>query len=166
MAMLRRGVRSRLESLRQVSRALQEVADDIWPSVEYAVDLQWLSKFWKSTRGICRRAAQRARRARRSEELPLMDSDPEPQAELQEGDHQQVVASAERDMEAGHGHSTGNPGEGLGHRSSDALVVPQQSSQPLAPEAGATGGGEAMNLEDCPVPLQPGNTQGAKALSG
>ena len=89
MAMLRRGLRSRLESLRQVSAAIQDIADEVWPSVEFEQEVpaekhaQWLSKFWKSMRGVCRRAAHRARREllrAREREVPdmEMDSDPEP----------------------------------------------------------------------------------------
>ena len=90
--MLRRGSRSRLESLRQVSQTIQEVVQDMWPTVERAeeepseVHSRWLTNFWRSTRAVCRRAAQRARRERLRTQVVVqpdfeVDSDPDPPRE-------------------------------------------------------------------------------------
>ena len=97
-SMLRRGMRSKLESLRQVSGAIQEVVQELWPSVEHVeaepseIYSRWLTNFWQSTRAVCRRAAQRFRRERRREQAVAgedmeMDSDPDPSRDaLQPGD--------------------------------------------------------------------------------
>ena len=105
--MLRRGLRSRLESLRQVSGAIQQVVQELWPSVENMEEApsdahsRWLTNFWKSIRAVCRRAAQRARRERRREQALVMpdvdmDSDLEPLLE--------PLQDVERDRRGGPGY--------------------------------------------------------------
>ena len=63
-----RGLRSKLPRLRQVSRALQSVVDNVWPELETLVNVHvdshgtWATKFWKRVRTACRKCSQAYRK--------------------------------------------------------------------------------------------------------
>ena len=63
-----RGLRSKLPSLRQVSRAIQTAVDNVWPDLEPLVNVHvdshatWTSKFWKRVRTACRKCSHSYRK--------------------------------------------------------------------------------------------------------
>ena len=63
-----KGLRSKLPSLRQVSRSLQAVVVNVWPELEPLVNVHadshgsWTTKFWKRVRTACRKCSRAYRK--------------------------------------------------------------------------------------------------------
>ena len=111
-----RGQRSKLPSLRQVSRSLQAIVDNVWPELAPLVNVHadshgsWTTKFWKRVRTACRKCSRAYRKRKvvlseakqtaegegQGNDVPVCEKDDSEELRENAGEEMDVVSTMQR----------------------------------------------------------------------